>query len=154
MKDPIPSDLKLVRGDTIDYNLARNYTGLTYILNQASVNFTEQYGMNWVKGQNDTIYSHLNIDALSLWYQISAKPDFYKIFEAMLKVRSQFVEEFFLRVVSYNAYHYIFKNKLTVIESVLGFIDPADAEDIYQDQFLGMDSPSKLLYWFQALQGG
>jgi hypothetical protein len=33
MKDPIPSNLKLLSGSTIDFNFARNYTGLTYILN-------------------------------------------------------------------------------------------------------------------------
>lgn len=118
------------------------------------MNFTEEYGVNWAKGSNSSIYSHLNLDALSLWYQISAKPDFYKIFEAMLKVRNQFVDEFFLRVVAYNAYHYMFKIKITVMESVLGFLDPASAEAMYQDQFLGMNSPSKLLHWFQALTGG
>jgi hypothetical protein len=38
------------------------------------------------------------------------KPDFYKTFLALNKVRQQFVEEFFLKSVAYQAYHYIFKN--------------------------------------------
>ena len=51
----------------------------------------------------------------------------------MLKIRNQFVNEFFQRIVAYQAYHYIFKNKQMVLQSVLGMFDPAVAEEIYQD---------------------
>jgi hypothetical protein len=48
-----------------------------------------------------------------------------------------------------------------VIRSVLGFIlNKTDIENttkvakaIYNDQFLGMNSPSKLFFWLQALEG-
>ncbi len=97
-------------------------------------------------------YSHLNIDGLSLWYQMSQRPKFYQTFEALLKVRNQFVGEFFLKTVAYEAFHYMFNNKDVVTKSVLGFLPIDQANLIYSDQFLGMDQPSKLFYWLQALQ--
>ena len=57
------------------------------------------------------------------------------------------MEEFFLKIVAYQAYHYLFKNKDVVINSVLGFLPTDQATIIYSDPFLGMDSPSKLYYW-------
>jgi len=58
------------------------------------------------------------------------------------------VEEFFLKAVAYQAYHYFFKNKDLVVGSVLGFMDAKNASAIYSDGFFGMDNPSKLFYWF------
>ena len=40
-----------------------------------------------------------------------------------------------------------------VIRSILGVFNASTAETIYQDQVLGMDSPSKLFYWVKALEG-
>lgn len=62
---------------------------------------------------------------------MSQRRDFFKAFEAMLKIRNQFVNEFFQRIAAYQAYHYIFKNKQMVLQSVLGVFDPATAESIY-----------------------
>jgi hypothetical protein len=42
---------------------------------------------------------------------MSQRRDFFKAFEAMLKIRNQFANEFFQRIAAYQAYHYIFKNK-------------------------------------------
>ena len=81
------------------------------------------------------------------------KPDFYKAFEALTRVRQQFVDEFFLRGVAYQAYYYIFQNKDTIVNSILFPFDKATAGAIYSDEILGLDSPSKLFFWLQALQG-
>lgn len=78
------------------------------------------------------------------------KPDFFQTFQALTTIRQQFVEEFFLKAVAYQAYHYMFKNQDTVINSVLGFIDKETATAIYNDEFLGMNAPSKLFYWLSA----
>lgn len=67
-------------------------------------------------------------------------------------MRNQFVGEFFLKTVAYQCYNYMFKNKDVVTKSVLGFLPIDEANSIYSDQFLGMDNPSKLFYWLQALQ--
>ena len=39
------------------------------------------------------------------------------------------------------------------LRSILGVFDPATAEEIYQDNVLGMDTPSKLFYWVKAFEG-
>lgn len=110
--------------------------------------------MNLVEGTTEGVeYSHLNVAGLSLWYQMTNKPDFYQTFQALLTIRQQFVEEFFLKNVAYQAYHYFFKNEQVVEASVLGFLDPKIAQQIYNDEFFGMNAPSKLFYWFSALQG-
>jgi hypothetical protein len=62
-------------------------------------------------------------------------------------VRNQFIDEFFLKTVAYQGYHYLFKNKNLVISSVLAFLPADQANIIYSDPLLGMDSPSKLFYW-------
>lgn len=58
----------------------------------------------------DQEYSHLNLAGLSLWYQMTNKPDYFQTFEALTRIRQQFVDEFFFKTVAYQAYHYIFKN--------------------------------------------
>lgn len=98
-------------------------------------------------------YSHLNLAGLSLWYQMTNKPDYFQTFEALTHIRQQFVDEFFFKTVAYQAYHYIFKNQNTVVNSVLRFMDPANATVIYTDEYFGMDAPSKLYYWVAAMQG-
>jgi hypothetical protein len=40
-----------------------------------------------------------------------------------------------------------------VVKSVLRFFDKETAKMIYSDPLLGMDSPTKLFYWFSALKG-
>lgn len=131
MKDPVPSKINLKSATKLDFLLARNYTNVTYILNQANINFTENYTLHMNKGDLTPNYAHLNVDGLSLWYQMSQRRDFFKAFEAMLKIRNQFVNEFFQRIAAYQAYHYIFKNKQMVLQSVLGVFDAATAESIY-----------------------
>lgn len=63
------------------------------------------------------------------------------------------MEEFFLKAVAYQAYHYLFKNKDAVIRSILGFLDKETAAIIYNDEFLGMNAPSQIFYWLAALEG-
>lgn len=99
-------------------------------------------------------YSHLNVEGLSLWYQMTNKPDFYQTFEALTRVRQQFVEEFYLKTVAYQAYHYMFKNKDIVTKGILGFLqNDTMANAIYSDAIFGMDSSIKLYYWFGAYRG-
>ncbi len=50
-----------------------------------------------------------------------------------MKVRNQFVGEFFLKTVAYQSYNYMFKNKDVVTKSVLGFLPIDQANMIYSD---------------------
>jgi hypothetical protein len=114
----------------------------------------EAYGMQLTKGNINEVYSHLNAAGLSLWYQMTNKPDFYQTFEALTRVRQQFVEEFFLKTVAYQAYNYMFKNKDVVTGSILKFLNNETmANSIYSDAIFGMDSSQKLFYWFGAYRG-
>ena len=78
------------------------------------------------------------------------KPTFWKTFQALAKIRQEFVDEFYYKLVAYHAYHFFFKNEQLVKNTVLYGIDPALQDAIYSDQVLGMDSVSKLHYWFKA----
>jgi hypothetical protein len=71
----------------------------------------------------------------------------------LTKIRQQFVEEFFLKSVAYQAYNYMFKNKDVVVNVILSILDKATADKIYSDEFLGLDTASKLYYWFAAYEG-
>lgn len=114
----------------------------------------EAYANQLVNGTTETSYSHLNVEGLSLWYQMTNKPDFYQTFEALTRVRQQFVEEFYLKTVAYQAYHYMFKDKDIVTKGILGFLqNDTMANAIYSDAIFGMDSSIKLYYWFGAYRG-
>ncbi len=96
-------------------------------------------------------YSHLNLGALSLWYQVTEKPDFYKAFQALSKIRQQFVDETQFKLIAYHAYNYFFNNQNTAINMFLAHLfDKDTATKIYSNPVLGMDSVTKLFYWFQA----
>ena len=40
-----------------------------------------------------------------------------------------------------------------VVSTILQSLDKASATSIYNDEFLGMNSPGKLYYWFAAFEG-
>lgn len=115
------SFLETIQTSTISQVYDNKLTPLIlFHIQQASVDLGESYLVNPV---NNTVpsqqtFSHLNVVSimhhlnhifntqagLSLWYQMINKPDFYKAFQALLKVRQQYVDEFFLRAISYQAY--------------------------------------------------
>jgi hypothetical protein len=78
------------------------------------------------------------------------KPEFYKVYQALSKVRQQFVTQLQYKLYAYHGYHYIFKNEDVIIKSFLNSIDATNAKAIYEDPTLGMDSVTKLYYWFMA----
>ena len=72
MKDPVPSKINLKSATKLDFLLGRNYTNVTYILNvrvlppsnllqQANINFTENYTLHMDKGDLTPNYAHLNV---------------------------------------------------------------------------------------------
>jgi len=96
-----------------------------------------------------TDYSHLNLGALSLWYQVTEKPDFYKAFQALSKIRQQYVDQLQFKLYAYHAYNYFFNSENIAVNMFLKHIfDEATAKKIYSDPVLGMDSVTKLFYWF------
>lgn len=84
------------------------------------------------------MYTHLNIGGLSLWYQMTNKPDFWLAFKALAQIRNQMVNELMGRYFAFQAYYYALNDKATVMDSVLLGIE--DAEAIYSDVNFGFDS--------------
>jgi hypothetical protein len=58
------------------------------------------------------------------------------------------------RFYAYNAYEYLFIDETLVLEGVLAGMPPAQANTVYNEPNLGMNSVEKLTFWVEANIGG
>ena len=92
-----------------------------------------------------------NLGAISVWYQKTHKPTWWTAWQALTQaVNLATTSNFLTRFYAYNAFFYVFYDKVLVKEGVLAGLSPTDQDIVYLDTFVGMDTTSKLTYWVAA----
>jgi hypothetical protein len=134
------------------------FTELEYLPQSGSINYIpkETYTFSEEKGAEvlSSDLNHLNLGALSLWYQIQNPFDFQMSFKMMSKLHDEFLKlDFPIRMNAANAYTYLFQHKDMVMASVLKGLSKEAAETLFSDKQFGMDTASKLYYWAKAVEG-
>ncbi len=81
------------------------------------------------------------------------KPEFWRAFQALAKMRKQMAQDFYNKFVAYQAYTFMFKNEDVIVRSVLAKFSSDDAKKIYEDTEYGMNTVAKLALWVQAYYG-
>eukprot|EP00347_Sterkiella_histriomuscorum_P017232 403350176 len=147
--------LNFKKQDPLNFAIQRDYANMTYIPQQGAISVTEQYQSEYKSDLNKMAaqtYTHLNVGALSLWYQMTTRPDYFKTFQALSKIRQEITSFTLPRLQAYHSFYYAFNNKDLVVKSYLRELTAEKAEAVYSDSMFGLDHYSKLFYWFLALR--
>jgi hypothetical protein len=107
------------------------------------------------KFQNESIQLMPNLEGLSIWYQKTHKPLWWKAWQALTQVSDlMYTSNMLSRYYAYNAYEYLFDTPALVYQGVLAGLSTADQQTVYYDSKFGMDSVEKLTFWVYANEGG
>ena len=101
------------------------------------------------------ITSKTNFAALSVWHQLTHRPDFVNAFKAISEVKKRYREsDPFGRYFALNAYYTCFNDYKTLENSVFYGIPDLDAQIIWDDDVYGMGKNESALYrWVKAMNG-
>jgi len=79
------------------------------------------------------------------------RPTWYTSWQALTQaVNLVTTSNFLTRFYAYNGFYFVFNDLDLTREGVLAGLDPTTQNIVYSDPFYGMDSVSKLTYWFAA----
>jgi hypothetical protein len=79
------------------------------------------------------------------------RPTWYTSWQALTQaVNLVTTSNFLTRFYAYNGFYFVFNDLALTREGVLAGLDTATQNIVYSDPFYGMDSVSKLTYWFAA----
>lgn len=110
-----------------ELSVGRTFDDASWMPTKSCIDYWMNYtytGMD--QNQGDTIQLMPNLEGLSIWYQKTHKPLWWKAWQALAQVSDlMFTSNMLSRYYAYNAYEYIFDSPALVNQGVLAGL-PAD----------------------------
>jgi len=139
-----------------EFIVNRSFQGTAWAPTKSCIDYSMLYGYSGVtETELETINLMPNLEALSVWYQKTHKPDYWLAWQALTQVSDlMFKSNMLARYYAYNAYEFIFKDSALVYQGVLAGLSTENQQAVYTDPLFGLDSTDKIAFWVIASENG